>query len=188
MPSKLGKRYKCEVCGTEALSTKAGEGTLPCCEKEMQLQEPKTIPSSDWWEEMEIPWVRDSHPNKQRIVFFRGSHEELLRNLLPTKNSIQIVLSFCKRWMLHRKVSSKRYPPEGIVQNVLGLSTSVVTLCSVSCKQGWLSNQISYEHKGRPKNMEVKDGPKDKKDSLYYWSYATFLVYILLCFKSSTDA
>ena len=28
MPSQLGKRYVCEVCGTEALSTKAGEGTL----------------------------------------------------------------------------------------------------------------------------------------------------------------
>lgn len=47
MPSKLGKRYKCEVCGTEALSTKAGEGTLTCCDKEMTVQEPKTIPSSD---------------------------------------------------------------------------------------------------------------------------------------------
>ncbi len=30
--SKLGKRYKCEVCGTELLCTKAGEGTLVCCE------------------------------------------------------------------------------------------------------------------------------------------------------------
>jgi desulfoferrodoxin-like iron-binding protein len=47
MPSKLGKRYKCEVCGTEALSTKPGEGTLTCCDQEMKLQEPKTIPSSD---------------------------------------------------------------------------------------------------------------------------------------------
>lgn len=47
MPSKLGKRYKCEVCGTEALSTKAGEGTLICCEKEMRIMEPRQVPSSD---------------------------------------------------------------------------------------------------------------------------------------------
>ena len=47
MPGKLGKRYKCEVCGTEALSTKAAQVTLTCCDKEMKVQEPKTIPSSD---------------------------------------------------------------------------------------------------------------------------------------------
>ncbi len=45
--SKLGKRYKCEACGTEVLCTKAGEGALACCEKEMQVQEPKPLPSSD---------------------------------------------------------------------------------------------------------------------------------------------
>ncbi|MFC1929274.1 hypothetical protein ACFLW6_00155 [Chloroflexota bacterium] len=47
MPSQLGKRCKCQVCGSEALSTKAGEGTLTCCEKEMEVQEPRPIPSSD---------------------------------------------------------------------------------------------------------------------------------------------
>jgi|WetSurMetagenome_2_1015567.scaffolds.fasta_scaffold32524_4 hypothetical protein len=45
--SQLGKRYKCEVCGTEILCTKAGEGKLECCEKEMKVQEPKPLPSSD---------------------------------------------------------------------------------------------------------------------------------------------
>jgi hypothetical protein len=45
--SKLGKRYRCATCGTEALCTKAGEGSLECCEKEMTIQEPKPIPSSD---------------------------------------------------------------------------------------------------------------------------------------------
>ncbi len=40
MPSKLGQRYKCEVCGTEVLSTKVGEGTLTCCDQEMKVQEP----------------------------------------------------------------------------------------------------------------------------------------------------
>jgi desulfoferrodoxin-like iron-binding protein len=44
---QLGKRYRCEVCGTEVLCSKAGQGTLNCCEKEMKVQEPKPIPSSD---------------------------------------------------------------------------------------------------------------------------------------------
>ena len=45
--TQLGKRYRCPVCGTEILVTKAGEGTATCCEKEMEIQEPKTLPSSD---------------------------------------------------------------------------------------------------------------------------------------------
>ncbi len=45
--SQLGKRYKCEVCGTEVLCTKAGEGKFVCCDKEMKVQEPKPLPSSD---------------------------------------------------------------------------------------------------------------------------------------------
>ena len=45
--NKLGKRYRCSVCGLEALCTKKGDGTLVCCEKEMELQEAKPIPSSD---------------------------------------------------------------------------------------------------------------------------------------------
>ena len=47
MPSQLGKRYECETCGTEALSTKAGSGELTCCDKPMKLQEARPIPSSD---------------------------------------------------------------------------------------------------------------------------------------------
>jgi len=45
--SQLGKRYRCEKCGTEILCTKAGEGKPACCDKEMELQEPKPLPSSD---------------------------------------------------------------------------------------------------------------------------------------------
>jgi desulfoferrodoxin-like iron-binding protein len=45
--SQLGKRYRCELCGAEILCTKAGEGTPVCCEKEMKIQEPKALPSSD---------------------------------------------------------------------------------------------------------------------------------------------
>ena len=45
--SQLGKRYRCEECGTEVLCTKAGEGTPVCCDKEMKIQEPRPLPSSD---------------------------------------------------------------------------------------------------------------------------------------------
>jgi len=34
---QLGKRYKCEECGTEGLCTKAGEGHPTCCDKDMEL-------------------------------------------------------------------------------------------------------------------------------------------------------
>ncbi len=47
MASQLGKRYRCEVCGTDVLCVKAGDGTLVCCEQEMVLQQPRAIPSSD---------------------------------------------------------------------------------------------------------------------------------------------
>jgi desulfoferrodoxin-like iron-binding protein len=47
MASQLGKRYRCSKCGTEILCTKAGEGTPTCCGQEMQVQEPRPIPSSD---------------------------------------------------------------------------------------------------------------------------------------------
>ncbi len=47
MASQLGKRYRCQVCGTEALCVKSGENSVNCCDQEMEVQEPKTIPSSD---------------------------------------------------------------------------------------------------------------------------------------------
>ncbi len=47
MASQLGKRYRCQKCGTEALCTKAGDGKLTCCGQDMQVQEAKPIPSSD---------------------------------------------------------------------------------------------------------------------------------------------
>jgi hypothetical protein len=45
--SKLGKRYRCADSGVELLCTKAGEGVPACCDKEMKLQEPKPVASSD---------------------------------------------------------------------------------------------------------------------------------------------
>ena len=44
---QLGKRYRCEHCGTEMLCTKPGDGNPVCCEKEMQLQQPNPQKSSD---------------------------------------------------------------------------------------------------------------------------------------------
>lgn len=45
--SQLGKRYKCQECNTEILCTKAGEGSPICCDKDMEVQEPKPLASSD---------------------------------------------------------------------------------------------------------------------------------------------
>ncbi|MBM3166295.1 MAG: hypothetical protein FJZ94_02430 [Chloroflexi bacterium] len=45
--NQLGKRFKCQTCGTEVLCTKAGEGAIACCGKAMELQEPRPLPSSD---------------------------------------------------------------------------------------------------------------------------------------------
>jgi len=45
--NQLGKRYRCAKCGTEALCTKAGDGVIICCDQEMEVQEPRPIPSSD---------------------------------------------------------------------------------------------------------------------------------------------
>jgi hypothetical protein len=43
----LGKRYSCGACGSEALVTKAGPGSLSCHGAGMALSQPKTLPSSD---------------------------------------------------------------------------------------------------------------------------------------------
>jgi len=45
--SQLGKRYRCSVCNTEVLCTKASDNNPNCCDKEMELQKPKKSPSSD---------------------------------------------------------------------------------------------------------------------------------------------
>lgn len=45
--SQLGKRYRCQVCGTEILCVKGGPNTASCCGQEVEIQQPKAIPSSD---------------------------------------------------------------------------------------------------------------------------------------------
>lgn len=47
MANQLGKRYRCQSCGTEILCTKTSEGVVTCCDHEMEIQEPRAIPSSD---------------------------------------------------------------------------------------------------------------------------------------------
>ena len=47
MANQLGKRYHCAKCGTEVLCTKAGGGTVSCDDQEMEVQEPRPVPSSD---------------------------------------------------------------------------------------------------------------------------------------------
>jgi desulfoferrodoxin-like iron-binding protein len=44
---QTGKRYQCASCGTEALVTKASQGTLLCCGSEMPQQQPKQTKSAD---------------------------------------------------------------------------------------------------------------------------------------------
>ncbi len=47
MANQLGKRYRCEECGTTVLCTKAGEGSIQCHDTAMEVQEPRKLPSSD---------------------------------------------------------------------------------------------------------------------------------------------
>ena len=44
---KVGKRYRCEGCGSEVLVTKATDTVLGCCSAEMQQLEPKKTASAD---------------------------------------------------------------------------------------------------------------------------------------------
>ena len=47
MTNQLGKRYVCGTCGTMVLCTKNGGGMVNCCEADMDVQEPRKLPSSD---------------------------------------------------------------------------------------------------------------------------------------------
>jgi desulfoferrodoxin-like iron-binding protein len=45
--NQVGKRYRCEHCGTEVLVTRPGDGGLACCDTPMVLQQPKQTASAD---------------------------------------------------------------------------------------------------------------------------------------------
>lgn len=36
MANQIGKRYRCDKCNTEFIVTKAGEGTVHCCDQPME--------------------------------------------------------------------------------------------------------------------------------------------------------
>jgi len=38
MPNQVGKRYKCTKCGAEVIVTRAGNGTVTCCDQPMELK------------------------------------------------------------------------------------------------------------------------------------------------------
>lgn len=37
MPTKIGQKYKCNICGNEVVVTNAGEGELVCCGQPMDV-------------------------------------------------------------------------------------------------------------------------------------------------------
>ncbi|HKZ50265.1 MAG TPA: desulfoferrodoxin [Dehalococcoidia bacterium] len=47
MANQLGKRYRCEKCGTEVLCVKAGGGEFHCCDQPMVEMQPRVLPSAD---------------------------------------------------------------------------------------------------------------------------------------------
>ncbi|MBM3926665.1 MAG: desulfoferrodoxin [SAR202 cluster bacterium] len=47
MANQLGKRYACKKCGTLVLCVKAGVGVAVCCDQPMEVQAPRSLPSSD---------------------------------------------------------------------------------------------------------------------------------------------
>ncbi|MDT7943355.1 MAG: hypothetical protein RQ985_02250 [Dehalococcoidia bacterium] len=47
MANQLGKRYRCNTCGTEVLCIRPGDGSVECCGAAMELLQPKVLPSAD---------------------------------------------------------------------------------------------------------------------------------------------
>ncbi len=45
--SELGKGYECEVCGTQVLVVKPGDGDLECDGRLMVIQGQRRVPSAD---------------------------------------------------------------------------------------------------------------------------------------------
>lgn len=45
--NQVGKRFRCETCGSEVLVTKGGDGELRCCENAMEQVKPKQTASAD---------------------------------------------------------------------------------------------------------------------------------------------
>jgi hypothetical protein len=43
----IGKRYRCEECGTEVICVRAGTGGVGCHARRMELLAPKPLPATD---------------------------------------------------------------------------------------------------------------------------------------------
>ena len=43
----VGKRYHCEICGTEVICVKAGAGRMTCHGQSMELLAAKPLPATD---------------------------------------------------------------------------------------------------------------------------------------------
>jgi hypothetical protein len=43
----LGKRYRCEVCGSSFICLTPTESEVTCCSQELVKQAPQELPSSD---------------------------------------------------------------------------------------------------------------------------------------------
>ena len=65
MANQLGKRYQCQVCGTEALCTKASEGIIICCGQEMVLLLEKTADSAT---EKHVPVIEKTAAGYKVVV------------------------------------------------------------------------------------------------------------------------
>lgn len=47
MTPQLGKRYRCDQCGTQVICLGVGTGELRCCGTDMVANEAKPLPAAD---------------------------------------------------------------------------------------------------------------------------------------------
>ncbi|MFJ7668298.1 hypothetical protein ACIQXI_14460 [Lysinibacillus sp. NPDC097195] len=47
MTNQLGKRLECLQCGSEVMCIKSGEGSVQCCNQNMQVKKPVALPTAD---------------------------------------------------------------------------------------------------------------------------------------------
>lgn len=47
MSNQLGKRLVCTECGSEVMCIKSGNGTVQCCNKDMEIKKPVALPTAD---------------------------------------------------------------------------------------------------------------------------------------------
>jgi desulfoferrodoxin-like iron-binding protein len=70
---EVNEKYRCNICGNEAIVTKVGGGTLVCCGEEMELIEPKKTKRSILEEGFE---VEDKEENDEKEPKEKEDYEE----------------------------------------------------------------------------------------------------------------